>query len=198
MPRESVWSMLRPTTSNQREVVMRFRVQLAVGLVALASLAACGGGPGATQAPGGGGSTAGTPATQAPVATLPGGGGGGNDGTGKVTYTVTGSVQKNGELPFLGFGSRFDKAGATGLALNFTESEGGAIFSITEINGVHAISLIDEAHGLSWAACETYEINVTGTNATGRFECSQGFGTSLTDGAVVSGIKITGTIDAHA
>lgn len=175
---------------------MRFRVQLAVGLVVLASLAACGGGPGATQAPGGGGSTAGTPATQAPVATQPGGGGG-NDGTGNVTYTVTGSVQKNGELPFLAFGSRFDKAGATGLQLNFTESEGGAIFSITEINGAHAISLVDEAHGLSWATCETYELNVTGTNATGRFECSQGFGTSLTDGAVVSGIKITGTVDAH-
>lgn len=175
-----------------------------VAVAALAAmLVACGGSTptpapgGATPEPGaattdpGGGGGGGEPTTD------PGGGGGsGGGGTGKVTYNVTGPVQKSGELPFFAFGSRFDRAGPAGLALTFT-TESGGIFTVSEVSGQHSIGLVDEQHGLSFANCEVYELNINGNNATGRFECSNGIGTNVADGSLLSGVKITGTIDAH-
>jgi len=113
-----------------------------------------------------------------------------------VTYQVTGSVERSGELPFLAFGSRF--GGAAGVALNFTTEAGGAIFSIGEISGQHTVAVVDEEYALSFGNCEVFELNLDGNNATGKFDCSQGFGTKVTDGSVVSGMKISGTFDAHA
>ena len=49
------------------------------------------------------------------------------------------------------------------------------------------ISAINEQAALTWAGCETFELNVNGENATGRFDCSQGFGTNVADGSVISG-----------
>ena len=192
---------------------MRVPRSLGLGLATLLVVAACGGGSpatqapgGATQAPGGGGGATVDPggggATTDPgggggATTDPGGGGGGTgSGTGKVTYQVTGSVERSGELPFLSFGSRF--GGAAGVALNFTTEAGGAIFSIGEISGAHTVAFVDEEFALSFANCEAFELNVDGENATGRFECSQGFGTKVSDGSIVSGMKISGTFDAHA
>jgi hypothetical protein len=109
---------------------------------------------------------------------------------------VTGSVERSGELPFFAFGSRF--GGPAGVALNFTTDEGGAIFSIGEVSGGHTVALVDEEYGLSFANCEVFELNINGDNADGRFECSQGFGTKVADGSIVSGFKISGTFDAHA
>jgi hypothetical protein len=171
---------------------------IGAGLSLIVILAACSGSPAATQGPGaattnpGGGGGGGGGAT-----TDPGGGGGGSGGggTGKVTYQVTGAVQKNGELPFFAFGSRF--GGDAGVALNFTTETGGAIFSIGQIQDISTVALVDEQHGLNWTNCETFEMNLNGNNATGRFECSQGFGTNVADGSVISGIKITGSFDAH-
>jgi hypothetical protein len=193
------------------------RKQLLVPLAAIAfALAACGGAaptqaPPATQ-PGGGGATATdspTEPTEAPPATQPGGGAGGGGaggggggsgggGTGSVSYTVTGDVQKTGELPFFAFGIRFERDGPAGVALNFTTEDGGAIFSIGEIAGMHTVALVDEQHGLNWTNCETFELNISGTNATGRFECREGFGTVVADGSLVNDIQISGTFEAHA
>ena len=170
---------------------MQLPRSVGTGLSLMLLLAACSGspaataGPGATTDPGGGGGGA---------TTNPGGGGG---DSGTVKYDVGGQVQKSGELPFLAFGSRFDREGPTGLALNFTTDD-GAILSIIEIQGAHSISLVDEAHGLSWASCATFDVNVTGTSATGRFECGQGFGTVVADGSVVTDIRISGTFDARS
>ena len=190
---------------------MRVPRSLGLSLATLVVVAACGGGSpatqapgGATQGPGGGGTTVdpggGGGATTDPggggATTDPGGGGGSGSGTGKVTYQVTGSVERSGELPFLAFGSRF--GGAAGVALNFTTEAGGAIFSIGEISGAHTVALVDEEYGLSFANCEVFELNIDGDNATGRFDCSQGFGTKVSDGSIVSGMKISGTFDAHA
>jgi hypothetical protein len=170
-------------------------------------VAACGGsGPSATQGPGEPGATqapgAATTdpgpggATTAPQGTVDPGGPIPGNGTGKVTYQVTGTVERSGELPFFAFGSRF--GGAAGVALNFTGQEGGAIFSLGEVGGVHTVALVDEEYALSFGSCEVFQLNINGTNADGRFECSQGFGTKVADGSIVSNIKITGTFDAHA
>ncbi len=180
---------------------MRVPRSLGLGLATLVVVAACGGGSPATQAPGGATQGPGGGATVDPgggggSTTNPGGGGGSGSGTGKVAYQVTGSVERNGELPFLAFGSRF--GGAAGVALNFTTEAGGAIFSIGEISGVHTVALVDEEYALSFGNCEVFELNIDGTNATGRFDCSQGFGTKVADGSIVSGAKISGTFDAHA
>ena len=114
-----------------------------------------------------------------------------------MRYDVTGQVQKSGELPFFAFGSRFDLDGPTGLAVNFTTDDGGLV-SIVETQGAHGITLVDEEHGLSWGNCATFEVNVSGTSATGRFECSQGFGTVVADGSMVTDIQISGTFDARS
>lgn len=165
--------------------------------IAVAGLVAACGGSGPTQGPG--------VATQGPAAgsTDPGGGGGGSGGsgggsggggTGTATYQVTGDVQKSGELPFFAFGSRF--GGEAGVALNFTK-EDGAILSIGEIAGEQIVALVDEAHGLNWTKCETFELRIDGTNASGRFDCSQGVGSVVADGSIVTNIHITGTFEAH-
>ena len=181
---------------------MRVPKALGLSLAALVVVAACGGGSpatqapgGATQGPGGGGATV-DPGGGGGATTDPGGGGGSGSGTGKVTYQVTGSVERSGELPFLAFGSRF--GGAAGVALNFTTEAGPAIFSIGEVSGTHTVALVDTEYGLSFANCEVFELKIDGNNANGRFECSQGFGTKVTDGSIVSGMKISGTFDAHA
>ena len=180
---------------------MRVPRSLGLSLAALIVVAACGGGspatqaPGAaTQGPGGGGAT--TDPGGGGATTDPGGGGGTGSGTGKVTYQVTGSVERSGELPFLAFGSRF--GGAAGVALNFVKDESGAIFSIGETAGAHTVALVDEEYALSFATCEVFELNINGENADGRFECSQGFGTKVSDGSIVTGMKMTGTFEAHA
>jgi hypothetical protein len=187
---------------GERRVVMRVPRSLGLSLAALVVVAACGGGSpatqapgGATQGPGGGGATL-DPGGGGGATTDPGGGGGSGSGTGKVTYQVTGSVERSGELPFLAFGSRF--GGAAGVALNFTTEAGPAIFSIGEVSGAQTVALVDDEYGLSFANCEVFELNIDGENATGRFECSQGFGTKVSDGSIVSGMKISGTFDAHA
>ena len=181
---------------------MRGPRSLGIGLAVALALAACGGsgpgqGPGsATQGPGadpggGGGATAGPQAT-----TDPGGGGGsGGGGTGKVTYQVTGSVERSGELPFFAAGSRF--GGPAGVALTFTRGDGVAIFSIGQIEGAETVAVVDEEYGLNWAECEVFELNVDGNNATGRFECSNGFGTKVSDQSLLTNFKMTGTFDAH-
>ena len=177
---------------------MQLRGTASIGLVLGLVLAACGGNGAATQGPGGGGGTA----TQPPVATQSGGGGGGGSGgggTGTVKYEVTGPVTRSNELPFFAFGSRF--SGAAGVALNFTRDEdngSGAIFTIGQVNGAHSISAIDEAYALSWAECETFEMNINGENATGRFDCQSGVGTNVADGSFVTGVRIVGTFEAHA
>lgn len=178
---------------------MRVPRSLGLGLATLVVVAACGGASptqapgGATQEPGGGGATVdpgGGGAT-----TNPGGGGGSGSGTGKVTYQVTGTVERSGELPFLAFGSRF--GGAAGVALNFTTEAGPDIFSIGEVSGAHTVALVDEEYALSFGNCEVFELNVNGEKADGRFECSQGFGTKVSDASIVTGIKISGTFDAQ-
>jgi hypothetical protein len=185
-----------PRTTFLEDVMQRLRsIGSGVSLVML--LAACGGSPAATQGPGAAtsGPGGGGGSTSAPVATTDGGGGSGGGGTGTVKYEVTGTLQKSGELPFFAVGSRF--GGAAGIGLTFTTEAGGAIFSIVEANGQHAISLTDEQHGLTWASCETYEMNATGSSATGRFDCSQGFGTVIADGTMVTDIHLTGTFEAR-
>ena len=182
---------------------MQLPKSIGTGLSLIVLLAACSGNPAATQGPagattnpGGGGGATTDPGGGGGATTDPGGGGGsGGGGTGTVKYTVTGAVQKSGELPFFAFGSRF--GGEAGVALNFTTEEGGAIFSVGQIQDMSTVALVDEEHGLNWTNCETFEMNISGNNATGRFECAQGYGTVVADGSIVSGIQISGTFEAH-
>lgn len=175
---------------------------IAAGLSLIVLLAACSGSPAATQGPAvattdpGGGASTTKPGGDAATTDPGGGGGSGGGGIGTVKYEVTGTVPKSGELPFFAFGSRF--GGEAGVALNFTTQEGGAIFSIGQVQGVSTVALVDDEHALNWTNCETFEVNISGNDATGRFECSQGFGTVVADGSIVSEIQISGTFDAHA
>lgn len=189
---------------------MRIPRILALGVGLVMVLAACGGGTAATQAPG---ATAAGPAatdggggapTDGPQATADNGDGSGDGGasggggTGTAKFHVTGPVERSGELPFFAFGSRF--GGAAGVALNFTKSddETGGLFSIADVNGAHAISAINDEYAMSWADCATFELNITGENATGRFECDNGVATKVADGSYITGLKLSGTFEAHA
>ena len=171
---------------------MQLPRSIGAGLSLIVLLAACSGSPAATVGPG----TTTNPGGGGGATTNPGGGGGGA-GSGTVKYDVAGTIQKSGELPFFAFGSRFDRGGPTGLSLTFT-TEDGAILSILQSQGAHSISLVDEEHGLTWMSCATFDVNVTGTSATGRFECSQGFGTVLADGSMVTDVRISATFDARS
>ena len=172
---------------------------LGIGLVTVVVLAACGGGAAATQGPGAATQGPGTGTTNpggAGPTTDPGGGGGLGSGTGKVNYEVSGPIQDSGELPFFSFGSRF--GGDAGVALNFTSESGNGLLGVVQVAGTNGITLITQTHSISWGQCSTFDISITGNNATGRFECQNGVGTSVTDGTLTQGVNIKGSFEAHA
>jgi hypothetical protein len=176
---------------------------LGAGLSLILLLAACSGSPAATQGPagattnpGGNGGVATTdPGGNGGQATTdPGGGGNVGNGSGKVTYELTGDLQKSGELPFFAFGSRF--GGPAGTALNFTSDAGGALLSVTDAAGAHAVSLVvPDGYAASFGTCGTWNVEIGATSARGSFECTDGIATGM-DGTLHSGLRIKGTFDA--
>jgi hypothetical protein len=173
--------------------------------IALAGLivAACGGGgptqaPGATQGPGGG-------PTQAPGATQGPDGGPTIDpnggpilpglGSGQVRFEVSGSLSRNGELPFFGLGSRFE--GEAGKYYAFTaESDNTEIVTIFESGDGWLVGYASESGSASATVCEMSNLNTTDTHAAGTFDCPNTIivkpdGTYATDG------RIKGSFEAN-
>ena len=177
-----------------------------VGLVLAMFLVACSGNPAATEGPGaattdpGGGPTAAPPAT-----TDPGGGGGGGgvlpgNGSGKVTFEISGPESKSGELPFFGVGSRF--GGPAGSSFQFTETDGSAteIFSIYP-NPAGAeqwlVSYISEPFQVSATNCEISNWQASDTSASGSFDCQNAI-FAKPDGTYLTNARIQGSFEARA
>jgi hypothetical protein len=170
-------------------------------------VAACGGAAPPTAGPDGVTPTAnpgggqGTP-TQAPVATPDGGGGGvlpGN-GSGKVNFEISGPVQKSGELPFFGAGSRF--SGPAGVSLQFTRTDSSAteivsIFPDLSDSSKWLVSYVSDDGLVSATACTMSNLQLSDTNASGAFDCPNSIVTKA-DGTYATDGRIRGTFEAHA
>ena len=149
-----------------------------------------------TQNPGGGGG--GTP-TQAPQATQAGGGGvlPGN-GSGKVNYEISGPVQKSGEVPFFGIGSRF--SGPAGVSYTFSEIEGGSeiigIFPDVSNPDAWLVSYLSDEFQVSATSCTMTNLVKTDTSASGSFDCAAIITNS--SGMYDTNGHIKGTFEARA
>lgn len=174
-------------------------MQLRQSVVAItlfgAVLAACGGTPGPTQAPGGG-------PTQAPgpgEATQPPGGNGGNPGggTGTVHVEIGGDgLNAGGDYPFFAIGSRFSGEVA-GVALNFTSDGADAIVTISSSDeDTWVISYISEALAANATECQLRNWNVGTSSATGSFDCKNGFASETATGAYHQGVTMKGSFSA--
>jgi hypothetical protein len=178
---------------------------LLVGVVA----AACGSStptqaPGSTQGPGGGGATI-DPGGGGPT-TDPGGGGPTTDpggggpilpgnGSGKVRYEITGSLEKNGELPFFGIGSRF--GGEAGKYYAFTDaSDNTQIVTVYEAQGTWLVGYVSEAGSVSATACEMSNVNTSDTRASGTFDCPNAIIVKA-DGSFANDGRIKGSFEAN-
>lgn len=181
---------------------MRESKAFGLGLVTLLFVAACGGGPAATQGPGA--------ATQGPGAATQGPGGGTVDpgagattdpggrpvdggGSGQIHIELGGPIQESVDQPFFAVGSRF--GGQAGTALNFTTADGTGIAAINEVNGVVIVSWVTDDAGYNSSTCTTSNWNIGATSGSGEFDCTDGFGTK-TDGTFLSGITMKGSFQA--
>ena len=156
-----------------------------------AVLGACG--ASATQGPDGGGPTQGPNATEAGG----GGGGGGDTSHGKVTYSITGPIQKNGELGFIPAASLF--GGDQGSVLNFgdTAGSGQTLSIVIGPDGSVVASYIGPEGQVPGATCTTSNWNVGAGQASGTFDCTASI-TITASGASVQGGKITGSFTANS
>lgn len=174
------------------------RHTLAIGLVA-AVLAACSsspaGAPGADEG-GDGGSSSGPAVSSAPVDPAPGGDGGNTGGgTGQIHIDIGGPVQTTVDLPFFAFGSRFDGDDA-GVQLNFATDGGPGIASITGVPGAaYVFGYVGDEVSANAQTCELTDWTLDATTASGSFDCTDGFGTTL-DGTYLTGITMKGSFEA--
>jgi hypothetical protein len=164
-------------------------------------VAACGGGPGATQGPGGATQEpGGVGATPGPQATQSGGGNGGAspagwDQYGKVHIEMSGPVQKSGDYGFVPAASIF--GGAQGSSLSFTIDGSDELVSILiSADNTVIVSYAGSDFSAPAAQCTTSNWNVGATSGSGSFDCTAGF-VIMASGATVSGATIKGNFDAH-
>ncbi len=176
------------------------------GLLLAVFVAACGSGSGPTQGPGA--------ATQNPATTDGGGGGAtqdpgvtddpgtGGDNTvdttyGKVSFTITGPIEKTGEFGFIPSGSLF--GGSAGSALNFADSSGSdasGISIIIDASKALTVSYLSVAGQVPGATCTTTDLNVGSNTASGKFECDAEVSITAS-GATAAGGHISGSFTAH-
>jgi hypothetical protein len=188
--------------------MQRSRSIVAIALVSVLA-AACGGssatqalggatqGPGAaTQNPGGGGGGA----TEAPAATQSGGGGGGGGGVntanGKIHIELRGPIEKTVDLGFVPAASIFGSSGQVS-SLNFSNDATNAIATVTvSAEGAVLVTYGAEDVSVPGAQCTTSNWNIGATSASGSFDCNAALAMTPS-GALVQGVTMKGTFDAH-
>jgi hypothetical protein len=175
---------------------------LGVGLSLVVLLAACSGGPAATQGPGA--------ATQGPGAATtdpggggtgatsdPGGGGGSSFANGKGHFEVSGSSPKSGDLGFFPLASQFGGMDAT--VLNFTAENTDQTETLTvTVSGGGQVAVIYASLDLTvtGVVCTSSDLKVEAASASGSFDCSQTL-TMTSAGASLEGVTLKGNFEAH-
>jgi hypothetical protein len=169
-------------------------------LLVSAAIAACSGGPVATQGPaattpgGGGGST------PAPQATQPGGGGGGGGpdfANGKGHFEVSGPATKSGDLGFLPIASHF--GGMDQTILNFTagDTDKTETLTITVASGGQLTAIYASLDlTVTGIECTASNLNIGATSASGSFDCSKTM--AVMSSGSVEGAVLKGNFEARA
>lgn len=159
-------------------------------------LAACGGGPAATQGPGAttgnGGQATNDPG---PGQTTSGGNGGGGQ-YGSVKFSISGPFDKTDEYPFIPTGSMF--AGPTGALLSFSpgDTTDALLSIIVNGDGSVVVSYVGTDGQVPAAECTTSDWNMQAQSGSGKFDCKAAM--SITgSGATVAGGTIKGEFTAR-
>jgi hypothetical protein len=178
--------------------------------IAIASLVvvACGGRAAPTQAPaatsadggGGGGATAGPEATAAGPGETVAGGGGGGGGTGSTAngsahVELSGPATKSGDYGLVLPASIF--GGDQGTTLSYTNEDATDVVAIRlQPDGTAIVSYGGQDLTAPGATCTTTNLNVTGSSASGSFECHDVMVVTAA-AATLSGATLKGTFTAH-